>query len=130
MGEIRVLILDDHALVRELLASRLSQQPDFEVIGLTGDPDEAVELARRLQPDMTLVDVRGLDDGPGCCQRLAHASPDSRLVVLTSYLIEGEEQLLQKLGAAACLVKADGLKGPLAELRKIMGVQSPSKTTG
>ncbi len=120
MSKLRVLILDDHAQVRDLLASRLSEQPDFEVLGHTGCPEEAVTMAA-LHPDLILVDIRRLEDGPGACRSLAAAAPGARLVILTSYLREGEEELYRRIGVGACLVKKAGLEGPLADLRRLMG---------
>jgi two-component system, NarL family, response regulator LiaR len=103
---IRVLIVDDHAVVREGLRTFLQLQEGIEVVGEAGDGEEALEQAGRLQPDVILMDlVMPRLDGVSAMRELrAQASP-SRVIVLTSFL--DDERLMPALeaGAAGYLLK-------------------------
>ncbi|HZQ65271.1 MAG TPA: response regulator transcription factor [Gaiellaceae bacterium] len=103
---IRVLIADDHAVVREGLRTFLDLQDGIEVVGEAGDGAQAVAEAERLQPDVVLVDLvmPGLD-GVGAMRELRQRVPRARAIVLTSFL--DDERLLPALqaGAAGYLLK-------------------------
>jgi len=80
----KVLLVDDHALFREGLASLLSSQPDIRVVGEAGDGLEALAMAQELQPDLILMDVTM----PGCdgleaMQLVKQALPETKIVMLT-----------------------------------------------
>jgi DNA-binding NarL/FixJ family response regulator len=103
---IRVLLVDDHAVVREGLRAFLELQDGIEVAGEAGDGEEAVAEAARLRPDVILMDLvmPGLD-GVGAMRRLRESVPSARVVVLTSFL--EDERLLPAIqaGAAGYLLK-------------------------
>ena len=103
---IRVLIVDDHAVVREGLRTFLQLQEGMEVVGEAADGEEAVERAAALAPDVILMDLvmPGLD-GVGAMRRLRERAPASRVVVLTSFL--DDERLMPAIesGAAGYLLK-------------------------
>ena len=103
---IRVMIVDDHPVVRFGLASILSSQPDMTVAAQAADGKEAVALARRHQLDVVLMDLRlpGMS-GVEAIMAIRKISPETRLVVLTTY--EGDEDIHRALeaGAHAYLVK-------------------------
>jgi DNA-binding NarL/FixJ family response regulator len=103
---ISVLIVDDHAVVREGLRTFLELQDGLEVIGEAADGVEAVQQASQLRPDVILMDLvmPGLD-GVGAMRALREEVPDSRVIVLTSFL--DEEQVLPAIqaGAAGYLLK-------------------------
>ena len=103
---IRILVVDDHAVVREGLRTFLELQEDFQVVGEAGDGEEAVGLAERLRPDVVLMDLvmPGLD-GVGAMQRLRSRLPDCRVIVLTSFA--DDDRLLPAIqaGAAGYLLK-------------------------
>jgi NarL family two-component system response regulator LiaR len=107
VGEaIRVLIVDDHAVVREGLRSFLDLQDGIEVVGEAGDGAEAVDEAERLRPDVVLMDlVMPNVDGVEAMRRLRERVPATRVIVLTSFL--DEERLLPAIraGAAGYLLK-------------------------
>jgi DNA-binding NarL/FixJ family response regulator len=103
---IRVLIVDDHAVVREGLRAFLELQDGIEVVGEARDGEHAVAEAERLQPDVVLMDlVMPKLDGVGAMRRLSQSVPSARVVVLTSFL--EDERLLPAIqaGAAGYLLK-------------------------
>jgi NarL family two-component system response regulator LiaR len=103
---IRVLIVDDHAVVREGLRTFLELQEGLEVAGEAGDGNEAIEEAERLQPDVVLMDlVMPKLDGVEAMRELRGRVPRARVVVLTSFL--DDERLLpaMRAGAAGYLLK-------------------------
>jgi len=103
---IRVLIVDDHAVVREGLRAFLELQDRMEVIGEAGDGREAIEEAERLRPDVILMDlVMPRLDGVEAMRGLHEQVPAARVIVLTSFL--DDERLVPALraGAAGYLLK-------------------------
>ncbi|WP_149830727.1 response regulator transcription factor [Streptomyces tailanensis] len=117
---LRVLIVDDHAVVRAGLRALLTGEPGFDVIDETGDGEEAVRLAARLRPDVVLMDLRLTDDSaPGdrvngldATRRITAGTPDTRVVVLTSYGSQGDVVRAMEAGARGYILKA----GPPEEL--------------
>jgi len=103
---IRVLIVDDHAVVREGLRTFLELQDGIQVVGEAADGAQAVERAVALKPDVVLMDLvmPGLD-GVGAMRALRERAPASRVIVLTSFL--DDERLMPALqsGAAGYLLK-------------------------
>jgi NarL family two-component system response regulator LiaR len=103
---IRVLVVDDHAVVREGLRSFLELQDGIEVAGEAADGDEAVTLAGQLDPDVVLMDlVMPKVDGLEAMRSLRKRLPSTRVIVLTSFL--DDDRLLPALraGAAGYLLK-------------------------
>jgi len=121
MQKVSVLIVDRHQEVREALTAALASQPEFVVVGSTGDPEVATHLAWFWEPDIILMDIRKLNGGGlADCQRIARASPCSRIVVLTSYLLQGERERCRSLGARLYLLKNIGLARLVEELKSII----------
>jgi DNA-binding NarL/FixJ family response regulator len=103
---IRVLLADDHAVVREGLRTFLELQDGISVVGEAGDGEEAVREAERLDPDVVLMDlVMPRLDGVGAMQALRASRPEVRVIVLTSF--GDDERLLPAIraGAAGYLLK-------------------------
>jgi len=101
-----VLLVDDHAVVREGLRTFLELQDGIDVVGEAADGNEAVREALRLDPDVVLMDLVMPElDGVGAMRRLRDEAPRSRVIVLTSFL--DEERLLPAIqaGAAGYLLK-------------------------
>lgn len=97
---IRILIADDHAIVREGLRALISGKPDMELVGEAADGDQAIAQARSLWPDMILMDLRmPRTDGLAAIRQIRQENPQARIVVLSSF---GEEdQVLAAIHAGA-----------------------------
>jgi NarL family two-component system response regulator LiaR len=97
---IRVLIVDDHQVVREGLRFVLEQEPDVEVVGEAGDGRAALQAIRELAPDVVLLDMMmPVLDGKGVLTALRHEKSRPAVVVLTSF--PGEEQAIEAIEAGA-----------------------------
>jgi DNA-binding NarL/FixJ family response regulator len=103
---IRVLIVDDHEMVREGLMAMLTSEPDFEVVGQTGLGGAVIELVESSRPDVVLLDARLPDvSGVEVCRRLTRAHPGVSVVILTTYTdVELVEECLLA-GARGYVVK-------------------------
>lgn len=105
-ARIRVLVVDDHPIVRSGIASVLATQPDFEVAGEAANGDEAVEAARRLSPDLVLMDLRmPVRNGVDATAAIVAERPGARVVVLTTYVSDGEVLRAIEAGAVGYLLK-------------------------
>ena len=83
---IRVLLADDHAVVRQGLSRLLGGFDEVELVGTASDGEEAVELAEREQPDVVLLDLQMPKlDGIGATRRIREVAPEARVVVLTAF---------------------------------------------
>jgi DNA-binding NarL/FixJ family response regulator len=106
-GPVRVLLADDHPVVRAGLRAVLEMQPDLVVVAETGSPDEAVRLARETGPDVVLMDLQfdGVMAGAAATAQLA-ALPDApRVLVLTTYDTEADILTAIEAGATGYLLK-------------------------
>jgi DNA-binding NarL/FixJ family response regulator len=106
MDKIRILITDDHPVVREGLSGMLAGQSDFEVIGLAADGDTAIKMHGSLAPDVTLMDLRmpGLD-GVGAIKAIKAQQPSVRIIVLTTYDSDADILRAMEAGATGYLLK-------------------------
>jgi len=103
---IRVLVVDDHAVVREGLRSFLELQDGIDVAGEACDGEEALAEAARLEPDVVLMDlVMPNLDGVAALRRLREELPRARVIVLTSFLDEDKLLPALRAGAAGYLLK-------------------------
>jgi DNA-binding NarL/FixJ family response regulator len=101
-----VLVVDDHAVVREGLRAFLELQEGIEVAGEAGDGEEALEAAERLRPDVVLMDlVMPRLDGLGAMRTLRERVPGARVIVLTSFLDDDKLLPALRAGAAGYLLK-------------------------
>ena len=97
---IRILVADDHPMLREGLVAVLSTQPDFDVVGEAADGSEVVSLAQRLRPDVILLDLEMPDvDGIAALERLRDAGCEALTIVFTAY--DTDERILGALRAGA-----------------------------
>ncbi|WP_308169898.1 response regulator transcription factor [Acrocarpospora catenulata] len=122
---IRVLIVDDHSLIRRSLELALAAEPDIEVVGEAGDGQEAVELAERLLPDVVLMDVRmPRRDGIQATRGIKESMPSARIIMLTAS--DEEEDLFEafKAGATGYLLKDVQIDEVPDAVRGVHGGQS------
>jgi two-component system NarL family response regulator len=106
---IRIMIVDDHPVVREGLMALIERRSDMTVVGEARDGREAVTLFSRLHPDVTLMDMNMPEmEGAEAIRAIRHLSPAARVVILTTY--DGEEDIYRGLqaGARGYLLKAAG----------------------
>lgn len=103
---IRVMLVDDHPVVREGLRGMLEAEPDLTVVGEAGSGEEAVAQARAVESDVILMDLRmpGLD-GVGATARILAESQRARVVVLTTYETDADILRAVEAGAAGYLLK-------------------------
>jgi two-component system response regulator DevR len=103
---VRLLVVDDHEVVRQGLVSLLDRRSGFEVVAQAGSVAESIALAARHEPDLVIMDVR-LPDGSGieACREIRAARPETRVIMLTSY--PDEEAVLSAIiaGASGYLLK-------------------------
>ena len=103
---VRLLVVDDHPVVRQGLRTFLETRPDFEVVGEAGDGETAVAEATRLRPDVILMDlVMPGVDGLEAIGRIRAAEPGARILVLTSFASADQVLPALRAGAAGYLLK-------------------------
>ncbi|MEV4364308.1 response regulator [Nonomuraea sp. NPDC004186] len=106
---IRLLIADDHPIVRDGIRGMFAGDPDFEVLGEAGDGAQAVELARALDPDVILMDLRmPRMDGVSAIKELARLGIAARVLVLTTYDTDRDVLPAIEAGATGYLLKDTG----------------------
>ena len=99
-AKIRILVADDHPMLREGLVAVLSTQPDFDVVGEAADGSEVVQLAETLLPDVILLDLEmPVVDGVAALEQLRENGSGARTIVFTAY--DTDERILGSLRAGA-----------------------------
>ena len=100
MEEIRILIVDDHPVVREGIGSMLKKEADFKVVGEASNGLEAIEKARELSPAVVLMDLRMPEmDGVEAISRIKAEKPDIKFIILTTY--SDDEYIFKGIAAGA-----------------------------
>ncbi len=108
--EIRIMIVEDHAVVRQGLAALLGTVPGFSVVAQAGDGLQAVDLFSRHQPDITLMDLRLPQmNGVDAIVKIRGAFPQARIIVLTTF--DGDEDIYRALQAGARGYLLKGMTG-------------------
>ncbi|MCX6901435.1 MAG: response regulator transcription factor [Verrucomicrobia bacterium] len=118
--KLRLLLVDDHAVIRMGLTGSLNLEPDLTVIGEAGKGGQAIELHRKLRPDVVLMDFRLPDmTGVEATKTICREFPDARVLMLTVH--EGEEDVYQAMqaGALGYVQKSIGWRELLAAIRSV-----------
>jgi len=103
---IRILIVDDHAILREGISALVATQPDMTIVAEASNGAEAIELFRKLRPDVTLMDIQMPEiDGIEALIAIRAEFPEARVIVLTTYKGDVQAQRALKAGAQAYLLK-------------------------
>jgi len=103
---IRLLIIDDHEMVREGLKAMLVAEPDFEIVGDAANAEQALELIERLHPDVVLLDIRlpGVS-GIELCSNVTSLYPQTAVIILTTFAEESLVAQCIQAGARGFIVK-------------------------
>lgn len=119
--EIKLLLVDDHNVVRSGLRSLLQSVPNFQVVGEAGDGQNALRLCEQLRPDIVLMDLRmpGVD-GVQAIGMIKHRCPSIHLIALTMH--DGDEDVCQAVqsGAAAFVLKSAGDEELIGTIREVI----------
>ena len=118
--KIKVLIADDHALMRMGLKALLETQPDIETIGEASDGSEAVRKARKLLPDVIIMDIlMPGTDGIEATRQITDALPDVKILILTTSTSSDDLNRAIQAGAAGAVLKSEANKRLLSAIRAI-----------
>ena len=120
MKKIRILVADDHAIVRTGLSSLLGTQKDFTVVGEADDGETVVAMSRELNPDVIIMDYRMPKcDGAAATEKIHSVQPDVKILILTSYgEAEGIARAIRS-GASGAMMKTDDNDNLIAAVRDI-----------
>lgn len=120
MAAIRVLVVDDHPMLREGVIALLASEKDIEVVGQAGDGIDAVEQFDRLQPDIMLLDMQmPRQDGETTIRVVRERHPKARIVVLTTYDGDVQASRALKAGASGYLLKSSLRRELLDTIREV-----------
>jgi PAS domain S-box-containing protein len=126
-ARIRVMLVDDHAVVREGLTRLLSQEPDIEIVGEAADGREAVEIADAVRPDVILMDKSMPRlDGVGATRLLHDRFPDVRIIGLSMFEKAESAEDMRDAGAVAYLIKSGPIDAVVAAIRAARTSPSPA----
>jgi two-component system NarL family response regulator len=117
---IRVVLADDHPVVRDGLVAMVNQQADMEVVGEAGDGEEAIALYEQHRPDVMVLDLRmPKRDGVAVVQRVLEINPKACILIMTTY--DGDEDIFQCLsqGAKGYLLKDAPRQEILSAIRAV-----------
>ena len=115
---IRVLLVDDHSIVKDGLRVMLEQSGEYEVVGQAKDGEEAVKAVSELSPDVVLMDVMMPNkDGVEACREIMESAPDTRVIMLTASTEEDAVIEAFAAGATGYLQKVSGMGSLVAMIR-------------
>jgi DNA-binding NarL/FixJ family response regulator len=106
MEKITILIVDDHTMVRESLASLLNSDPRFEVVGAVGSGEEGIEFAKQLRPHVITMDINlsGIS-GPDATRMIRIVSPGSKILAISMHTQPGYVKMMMASGAIGYITK-------------------------
>lgn len=117
----RILIVDDHAIVRQGLIGLLNAQPDLEVVAQAGSVDEAVATLERMPVDLAVLDVGvGSSSGLNLCTRIGERWPDVRVLMLSMFSESAYAERALRAGALGYVMKSEATDKLVAAVRKVL----------
>jgi DNA-binding NarL/FixJ family response regulator len=123
---LRIVLADDHPLVRDALRRTLDTQPDMDVVGEASDGQEAVELCISLRPDLVLMDVRMPNlDGLEATRQIKKEVPGTIVLILTASDFSHDLSEALKAGAAGYMLKVAPIPETIDAVRKVAAGESP-----
>jgi DNA-binding NarL/FixJ family response regulator len=128
---IRVLLADDHKIMRDGLAMILNQRPGIEVIGMAADGQEAVTLAGTLQPQVVIMDVSMPRlDGMAATRQIVARWPQIKVIGLTMHSDDASHEAMRRAGAAACFAKSGPTESLVSAICTALGTPTRRPRTG
>jgi NarL family two-component system response regulator LiaR len=125
MGKIKLLIADDHPPFREGLSKLLEQEPDMEVVAMPADGEEAVNLAKKLNPDVVLLDVAMPKlNGIEAAKKIKAACPDTAVLMISAYGYEPYLVASIQAGATGYLLKSSAINEVISAIRSVHNGQA------
>jgi DNA-binding NarL/FixJ family response regulator len=119
-GKTRILLVDDHALLRRGLADLISYEKDMTVIGEAGDGQAAFHAAMDLKPDLVVMDLMmPVVDGVEATRRIKEALPDTRILVLTTFGTSADVARAVEAGASGAIMKDASTDEQLSAIREV-----------
>ena len=115
---LRILIADDHVLVREGIRNFLDTEPDLEIVGEAGDADGAIALARTQAPDVALLDLRMPGGGVEATRRIREVAPGAQVVILSSFEDDEGVRGAIEAGAISYVLKDVGAEALAETIRR------------
>ena len=120
MNKIRILVADDHALLRVGLNTMLNTQPDMAVVGEAGNGRDAVSRAKELKPDVVIMDLMMPKvDGAEATRQIVEALPEAKVILLTSYGTSAELTRAMANGAVGAQMKGSPIDTLLKAIRTV-----------
>ncbi|MFF7689442.1 response regulator [Streptomyces syringium] len=105
-GKLRIIVVDDHTVMRAGVVALLASEPTIDIVGEAGNGREAVELVRRLEPDVALIDLRmPVLDGVAATTEIVAGRTGTRVLILTTYDTDVEIERAVEAGAIGYLLK-------------------------
>ncbi len=120
MQDVRILVVDDHSLVRGALAERLGREPNFSVVGVAGTAEEAIDKALELEPDIILLDIDmpGLDSFDAA-QRLKSQRPEIRIIFVSAFTYDRYVELALRAKASGYVAKGQPPEALIAAINQV-----------
>jgi DNA-binding NarL/FixJ family response regulator len=129
--DVRLLLVDDHRLVRQVLARVIRAEPDIEVVGEASNGQEALDLTRHLVPDIILINVRlPVLNGVDATRAILAEFPGMHVIGMTLVDNNAESQAIREAGATACVSKSGPMENLIRAIRDSYpkkGAQLPSR---
>ena len=121
----RLLIVDDHAIMRDGLAALIGSESDFDIVGTAGDGDSAIDVVDSVQPDVVLIDLSmPQTDGAQAIRVIKRKRPGTRVLVLTFHKDDAHIHVALEAGADGFILKDDGRDELLTALRVVASGRS------